>query len=376
MRDYQVRPFALTDAPAVNALCDWAWWPQRSEAGWRWLADGPPGARDAADPGPAGWVCEDDGKVSAFVGNFVQRFHFGSDVLRGATGHTFLALPSVKGAGTTLLKTLIAQQGRFSIFMLNANEVYASRYSRFGFTAWPAATHQVKYSWWVDLPGIVSERLLWKLNALRDFDGVRAGGERYIDDRLRSGTVGHTRPGVRVLSEAEVDGRFDALWDLLQQDGRLLAARDSASLGWRLADPDLTRRPVVLGYEADGRLVGYLLAFFAKQTEIERPSIDIIDLIATREHEAAAIPALVQTLVENTRALGAVRVRLQAVSPRLDELLVGLPGARRTLTHGHSFAQFGEDTPAGAIEAWYATPYDGDYSFCLRPPPLARDRAA
>jgi hypothetical protein len=376
MRDYQIRPFCLTDAPAVNALCDWAWWPQRSEASWRWLVEGPPGARELSDDGPAGWVCEHDGKVSGFVGNFVQRFHFGSSVFRGATGHTFLALPSVKGAGTALLSRMTAQPGRFAVFMFNANDVYASRYSRFGFGAWPSETHQVKYSWRVDLPAIVSERLLWRFSALRNFEGVRARGERFIDERLKSGTVARLHPGVRVLEEGEVDQRFDDLWARLQQDGRLLAARDSASLKWRLADPDLTRRPVILAYESEGRLAGYLLAFFAKQTEIERPSLDIVDLIATREHEEAAIPALVQTLVDNTRLLGAVRVRLQTVSPRLDELLIGLPGARRTLTHGHCHTRFHEGISEEAIQAWHVTPYDGDYSFCLRPPPLERKEAA
>ncbi|MBX3479884.1 MAG: N-acetyltransferase [Caulobacter sp.] len=374
MLDFDIRPFQLADGPAVNALCDWAWWPQRSQTGWKWLADGPPGARDASDPGPAGWVCEQSGEVRAFLGNFVQRFHFGTEVLRGASGHTFLALPSARGAGRTLLRQLAEQQGRFAIYLFNANAISASRYVHHGLNPWPEATHQVKYSWWVDLPGVVSERLLWKLSELRGFDGVRAGGERFITERLRTGQIAGTLPGVRVLDE--IDDRFDDLWARLQGDGRLLAARDAASLRWRLSDPELTRRPVILGYETGGRLAGYLLAFFAKQTEIERPSLDIVDLIATREAEPEAIPALVQTLVDNTRLLGAVRVRLQTVSPRLDELLIGLPGARRTQTHGHCHARFAEGLSAEAINAWHATPYDGDYSFCLRPPPLTNAKAA
>lgn len=370
MLNLELRPFHLDDAPAINALCDWAWWPQRGDAGWRWLAEGPPGAREGLDSGPAGWVCERDGQVVAFLGNFVQRFHFGDEVLRGASGHTFLAHPSAKGAGRLLLRALAEQPGRFGIYLFNANAISSGRYRHYGLDPWPSTTHHVKYSWWVDLPGVISERLLWKFSDLRGFEGVRGGGERFISDRLRHGSVTRTRPGVRVLAEGDLDERFDDLWARLQTDGRLLAARDAASLRWRLADPELTRRPVLLAYEAGGRLTGYLLAFFAKQTEIERPSLDIVDLIATRDTEATAIPALVQTLVDNTRDLGAVRVRLQTVSPRLDELLVGMPGARRTLTHGHCHARFAEGLGGEAIDAWHATPFDGDYSFCLRPPPL------
>ncbi|HYE45132.1 MAG TPA: N-acetyltransferase [Caulobacter sp.] len=376
MLTYDLRPFRLDDAPAVNSLCDWAWWPQRSEAGWAWLAEGPPGARGPEDVGPPGWVCEKDGQVVAFLGNFVQRFRYGEEILRGASGHTFLAHPGAKGAGRMLLRAFAEQPGRFAIYLFNANAISATHYRHYAIDPWPETTHTVKYRWWVDLPAAIGERLLWKISELRGFEGVRARGERFISDRLRAGEVTRFRPGVRLLAESEVDERFDELWVRMTADGRLLAARDGASLRWRLADPDLTRRPVILGYEQDGRLTGYLLAYFAKQTEIERASLDIVDLVATAETEAVAIPALVGTLVSNARDLGVVRVRLQTVSPGLDEILSPLAGAQRIVTHGHCHARFAEGLPAGALEAWQVTPYDGDYSFCLRPPPLAATQAA
>ena len=373
MLNAALRPFRLDDVPAVNRLCDWAWWPQRSAEGWAWLAAGPPGARDADDPGPAGWVVERDGEVVAFLGNFVQRFQYEDQVLRGASGHTFLARPDAKGAGRLLLRALAEQQGRFAIYLFNANAVSAGHYRHYALDPWPSATHRIKYRWWVDLPGALSERLLWKVSQLRGFDGVRARGERFITDRLREGAITRFAPGV---AETKIDERFDHLWAGLAAEGRLLAIRDAASLQWRLADPDLTRRPILLGYEAGGRLTGYLLAYFAKQTEIERPSLDIVDLIATRDSERAAIPALVSTLVSNARDLGVVRVRMQTVSPGLDDILAHLPGAQRVVTHGHCHARFADGIPAGAAEAWSATPYDGDYSFCLRPPPLVARKAA
>lgn len=373
---YDLRPFEARDAPAVNALCDWAWWPQRSEAGWAWLAEGPPGARAPGDAGPAGWVCELDGQVSAFLGNFVQRFHFGTQVLHGATGHTFLAHPRAKGAGRMVLRALAEQPGRFAVYLFNANGRSAGHYQHYDLRAWPPATHDVKYSWWVDLPGVISERVLWRYSNLRGFDGVRAQGERFISDRLRHGRVTKLQPDVRVIFEQEVDGRFDGLWARLQEDGRLIAARDSATLRWRLADPDLTRRPVLLGYEHGGRLAGYLLAYFSKQTEIDQPCLDIVDLIAPAELEAVAIPSLVRTLIDNARDLGVARVRLQTVSPALDPILAELPGAHRQVTHGHCHARFAVDVDPAMAAAWQPTPYDGDYSFCLRPPPLGETKAA
>ncbi len=370
MLNLSLRPFALEDAPAVNALCRSVWWPERSLAGWKWLAEGPPGARADGDSGPPGWVCERDGQVLGFLGNFVQRFQRGDRDYRGATGHTFVVDPSARGAGRLLLRALAEQQGRFAVYLFNANALSASHYRHYGLDPWPVPYDRVKYVWRMDLPAVISERLKWRLAGLRQFEGVREGGERFLDPRLVTGRMGPLAQGVQVVAREAVDGRFDALWRRLIASGRFLAARDAASLAWRMDDPDLTRAPVLLGYEAQGRLSGYLLAYFAKQTEIERTSLDIVDLVAESGHEADAIPALVNSLTRNARRLGAVRVRLQTVTPRLDGLLRGLPGARRVMTHGHCHARFAEGLDGGIAAAWEATPYDGDYSFCLRPPPL------
>jgi len=291
-------------------------------------------------------------------------------VVRGATGHTFVVDPAARGAGRLLLRALAEQQDRFAIYLFNANAVSAGHYRHYGLHPWPTPYDRVKYVWRLDLPAVIGERLNWKLAGLKEFQGVREAGERFLDPRLLTGAVTAPAPGVRLLSRAEVDGRFDGLWRRLMASGRFMAARDSASLGWRMDDPDLTRAPILLGYEAQGRLTGYLLAYFAKQTEIEHTSLDIIDLVAEAGHEMDAVPALVNTLTANARALGAVRVRLQTVAPRLDGLLKDLPGARRVITHGHCHARFAEGLDSAIPTAWEATPYDGDYSFCLRPPPL------
>jgi hypothetical protein len=90
-----------------------------------------------------------------------------------------------------------------------------------------------------------------------------------------------------------------------------------------------------------------------------------------------AIPALVRTLLGSARDLGAARVRLPFVSSRLDALLGAFPMARRAYGHDHCHLRWNEDAPEAMREAWFATPFDGDYSFCLRPPPLlAAERAA
>jgi hypothetical protein len=67
---------------------------------------------------------------------------------------------------------------------------------------------------------------------------------------------------------------------------------------------------------------------------------------------------------------------LQTVSPVLDGILAGMPGAQRQVTHGHCHVRFAPDVDPAMTAAWQPTPYDGDYSFCLRPPPLGEGWAA
>ncbi|MES2034968.1 MAG: N-acetyltransferase [Pseudomonadota bacterium] len=366
--DFRVRPFDLKDHKAVNALCDWAWWPSRSLESWAWLTAGTPGLDSAT--GPVGWVCEDEHGVEAFLGNFSQRFWQGDETFLGATGHTLLVNPRMRGAGRDLLRRLANQDDRFARYVFNANDRSAPMYQHHAMNPWPEPLASVKYVWRTDWTGVASERALRWFNGLSGHAASRRGGERFNSDRLWSGGLTWLADGVSEIPMSGVDDAFDRLWDRLRQDGRLLASRDAASLRWRCADPDLTRAPLMLGFEADGELAGYLLAFFSKGSEVERPALEIVDLIALRDHEARAVPALVQTLIGSARALGAARVRLPMVNPRMDELLSGpFAVARRTYGHNHCHVRWAPEVEDDLKAAWFATPYDGDYSFCLRPPP-------
>ncbi len=367
--DFTIRPFELGDHEAVNRLCNWAWWPQRSAEGWRWLAEGPPGALNDGETGPSGWVCESEKGVLAFVGNCVQRFAFEDRTFAGATGHTLLVDPRLRGASRDMLRRFVRQPNRFARYTFNANDRSAPLYKHFGMHPWPEGLSAVKYVWRTDWTGVASERALRWFNGLSGHSGSRDGGERFLSDRPWTGSVGWRAPGVRQMALSEIDGRFDRLWAELRGDGRLLAFRDAASLRWRCSDPDLSCPPILLGYEVGGRLAGYLLAFFSKGSEVERPAMEIIDLVALRSVEMTAISALLRTLLLSARRFGAARVRLQTVNPELDQVLAPFALAKRQYRHNHCHIHWGEDTDERMKQAWFATPYDGDYSFCLRPPP-------
>lgn len=364
MPDIDLRPFRLTDTGAVTDLCDWAWWPGRSAEGWRWLMTGPSGS---ALQGPAGWVIEREGEVVAFVGNFIQHLWWRGARFDIATGHSLLVRPDARGLSRHLLKTFVEQQA-LARYTFNCNALSAPLYGRYGMEPWPGELAGVKFVWRVDPVRVLTERVVWGLEQRRGFAGARAG-ERFCPARLWDPRPTGWGPGVRQLEAGDIGDAFDRFWASLVEEDRPVATRDAAALRWRFADPDLTRAPLLLGYEADGELAGYLLAFFSKMTQIEFPTLEIVDLVALRGHEGRAIPALVTSLVRGARSLGAARVRLSMVNPRLEPLVSGVAGARRIRAHDHAHVRFAETAPAELRADWYATPFDGDHSFCVRPPP-------
>lgn len=360
-----VRPIRRSDHEALNRLHRGVGWPERSNAGWRWLEDNP--ARREIDAA-TGWVVTDErDEPAAMLGNFVQRFHHGSRRLHGATGFSIIVPEAKKGASRPLIRAFLAQPDVFARYTLNANARSAPIYGLFGMKPWPAQTHSLKLSWIVDRMTCVRGRVLRRI-----WGGVSAERAARLGERLMNRRLFQPRPldlpaqvvPVRDLSDRSAYGDF---WRVLSAEGRLLADRSPAMMRWRMADPDQTLAPLLLAYVREGRIVGAAMALMTKTNLIEPPCLDILDLIAL-DSAPEAVETLAACLIRNARALGAAKVRLQTVTPGLLNALGDLvPAARREGGWGHCHAVI--DDPALA-EAWAPTPFDGDYGVCARPLPL------
>lgn len=366
IREAVVRPFDLeADFAGVTALCDWAWFPPRSLEGWRWLARAPEAAA-----GPLGWVCEAENGVVAVLGAFNQRYHLGGDSFLASCGHTLVVRPEARGLSKPLIKSILQVPAVPGVQTFNANHRSAKIYKQYGFEAWPGQTSNMKYVWRLR-PAVVALEKLRRWRAEKtDYRGVRDGPEHFTEARLWRTAPPRLDPGtVLVDLSAPLDARFDRLWTALAGEGRMLAVRDRAALQWRLDDPDNTRAPVLLTWEAEGELAGYLLAVFSKGSEIEPVTLEIIDLIALTSFQARAIPALLTAAIRIGRATGVARMRLSVVDPVLLPLVEQVGGGAPVVHHHHCHVYFGPHDSPERRAAWYVTPFDGDLSFTVRPPP-------
>lgn len=359
-----IRRFQPSDIPGVNQLHRNVWWPDRSAEGWRWLDENP--ARIALDA-PSGWVLEDDaGAPAAFLGNFVQRFWSGERALYGATGFSVIVPPEQRGRSRDLIGTFVVQPGCFARYTLNANARSSPLYRRFGMIPWPTQTHALKLSWIINPVACLYSRGLRSLVA-REPRAARWLGEQLMPLRRAERLTRALPDGVSELNDLSDDSPYARFWTALRDQGRLVADRSPATLRWRLSDPDLTVRPLHLARMTGDAITGHALAFLSKGNSIEPPTLEIIDLVAL-DSDRAAIAALVAALLQAAPAFGAAKVRLQVVNEStLADLGDLAHKARREGGWGHCHVAFAPDFTER--DDWRPTPFDGDYSFCVRPLP-------
>ncbi|MFN4295400.1 MAG: N-acetyltransferase [Brevundimonas sp.] len=356
-----LRPFTPADAPAVAALHSAVDWPVRSAESWRWLAANPARAPDF----PIGWLAEDRGRA-AFVGEFPQRFWIGEQPVLGVTGYSIIVPPELRGAAGRLIRKIMNRDDAALIYTLNANALSAPLYHRHGLGPYPEASNALKLAWMIDpvvAAGAGIVRRLWP-----DLSG-RSGPERLMNRRLGRNSQLRLPPRVTPLEGFGDD--WTLFWSRLKSEDRVLADRSAETMRWRLGEPDGTLSPVLLTYRRDGAITGFLWGQMAKMSRLEPPVLDIIDLV-TLKTEPDAASALAGALIANAHRLGGAKVRLQVVSPDMLKALGPLARrARREGGWGHGHARFAPEHAGRLRGGWSPTPFDGDYSFCLRPVPAS-----
>ncbi|WP_409019971.1 N-acetyltransferase [Brevundimonas vesicularis] len=357
------------DVPGVNRLHRNVWWPERSVEGWEWLARNPATVESKS---PIGLILDDDqGQPAAFLGCFAQRFVEGDRVFYGATGFSFIVPRDVRGGTRHLIPAFLAQSQFVLHYTLNANALSSPIYKRFGLMAWPNETHDLKLSW------ITNPVVCGTARGLRQLVKFKPAAVNWLGESLMpwSSSLSPSRlgDGIVLVEDRSARSAYDRFWQNLRAEGRFMADRSPQMMEWRLADPDQPRPLIHLARVQDGEVTGHALAMMAKYSSIEPPSLEIIDLAALAGH-GSAVRDLAGALIRLAGPLGAAKVRLQVLGPQLLTDLGDLAGqARREGGYGH--CHVGLVPGFEGHQSWQPTPFDGDFSICLRPLPRRGIRA-
>lgn len=353
-----LREVLPADWESLNELHRWAWFPERSMAGWEWV--------HRFGQGHPGWVLEDHDGVCGYLGNIRQDYALPDARFVGATGYSLIVLPRAKGGSRSLLEAFRSQRGVFATSIFNSNARAAPIYSREGFAAFPQNWADAKIVWPLAPMTILSERVVRSL-----YRNTRPSRELFSGARDRP--PGRGAAGLSALDPSTDAAAIDRFYEELRHAGSMIADRSARALQDRFSDPDRTERPMLYGWGEGDRLSAMALGQLGKMSECEAPILDIIDIVWLEPHGVAAALALLVQLKTEGRRAGASRMRLSLLNHATAEIALRVPGAviRRRHVHGHASLVAGMDHDL----AWAPTPFDGDFGFCLRPPPSQAPKA-
>lgn len=346
-----LRAVEIGDWRALNALHRWAQFPERSEDGWAWI--------HRLGNGHPGWVIEDDHGVCGHFGNLRQDYAFGPSGLVAATGYSLIVLPRARGGSRPLLEAFRSQPGVFAASVFNGNARSSAVYRREQMTPFPAAWADAKIVWPLAPLTIATERL-----ARAVFRDRRATREWFSSHR--SGDLAAADPKLIRLDPWRDADKIDRFWSHLKQEQSLVAHRGARVFQARFSDPDRTSDPLLYGWGQD-RLSAIALGQVGKMSEREASVLDVIDLAWTGPDGQAAATALLLHLKEVGRQIGASRLRLPMLNSDLVAVAKAVPGSILRRRHTHAHVSFRDGAEKASL--WRPTPLDGDYGFCLRPPP-------
>ncbi len=366
----RIRPVTQDDYPALNRLLSDVWFPTRSMAGWAWLLEQNPHQGDR----PSGYVaCDTQNTILGFLGATGVELVNQRETLYATSGHSVVAAPQTPGAGVLLLRSLLQSDFGTAAYTLNNNALVQPIYDRLGGLPLSPQTADTTLNWITNHSLLAKAGFYRRYQRLRSFKTARSQGEQFarfeLPDPAFSPSANHVKPCAFPFHDCPDLAHF---WERLSSSEPFYMRRDTAALKWRFSNPDQTLDPIMFVFDRGNGVEGWLIAQVSKETEISAPILTIVDLIALDDAVQSAYPTLVSTAIEASRQMRLQRVQLPfADKATINALKPLLKSSNIHKGHIHAHAKFHQNTDTDMLERnWRLTPFDGDFTYCLRQPPI------
>ncbi|MBB36670.1 MAG: hypothetical protein CME88_10345 [Hirschia sp.] len=364
-----IRRVEETDYAALTRLQDAVWFPLRSENSWHWLINQNPDQGDY----PGGYVYQspDTGEILGFIGVTRLGFKRAGEDLFANTGHTMIALPDATGAGFRLAATMIRKTEGFAAFTLNNNAMAARVHSALRAKPIHETTSNQSASWITNRMQFYRAGIGRRIHSATKYKLARLTGERMNKWRDLPEDFS-TQPNVqRVKDPMKKDDAREEFAHRLAAEDFITVRRDHTRLSWRLSDPELKAPHLMWSFDRGNGVEGWLIAMITKESEISAPALTIVDLISLSASTNDVLPSLVRTAIDAARAMRMTRLNLPHFSPETERALNPLlESARIRTSHMHSYVKAIDLSHDELEKSWRHTPWDGDYFFALRQPPI------
>jgi len=362
----EIRPVETGDLAAITRIVRDCGFPERSQAGWHWVLFDNPDQDGIA----SGWVCEREGTVVGFIGNFAMRYRLGERIVRTAVGHTMVTDLGGAGrqAGLALARHGTRQPDVDVYSTLNNNGLSARILPRIGVVPWLGEAGRVWLEWPTAPLRIAVTRVQKALQ--------RAGAECERFDRAFDLGLGITAQLSSRLTLTPLDQVDDAVLArlcerLAAHDGGPQAAVrvfDRERLDYRRADPDRAGGLDYMVACRDGEPVLLAASVLTKPSADGLEHVEIVDWLGVNDADGiAAQGEVLRHLLDRARQAGVAKVRLHFPQALPDAVIrAGGWCLTRRLDYDPCHAQFRD---SAMRQAWTPLPGDADFFFAYRTPP-------
>lgn len=286
---------------------------------------------------PRGWVLEERGNISGFIGNIPVKYVIRGETITAAASASWYVEPSLRGIASIRLFREYLSQSNVDLFLFynNKKDLLKAVFKQ-GFREYPAHPHPMEYLFIIDRRHVIHKKSLIYL--LRNYflpekaDNANALPEllkklgsftySYILE-MSSKKIRNSPAGPYTSSLCtECDESFTRLWDPIMESFDVALSRDTPTLNWLyfIAGRRYDRKVIQCRKSTDNALAGYMVFDYLPWNASGGGAMQLVDMcVPTNDRQVLA--SLISRAIDVGRQNNAPILLLWSNNPDLDESL-------------------------------------------------------